>query len=91
LRFTIVSSRGGVVSPVMIKAQLDFLKYARERLEKLGARRARPDQTEKLIEPLLRKLKFPASRHKQFAQRLRFGLNHYYSRRYHAGGRTDED
>jgi glyoxylase-like metal-dependent hydrolase (beta-lactamase superfamily II) len=89
--YTVVSSRGGVVSSIVIKAQLEFLKYARERLDKLGARKAHPDQTEKLIEPLLRKLKFPAARHKQFAQRLRNGLQHYYARRYHAGGRRDED
>ena len=89
--YTVVSSRGGVVSPAVIKAQLDFLKYARERLDKLGARKARPEQTEKLIEPMLKKLKFPASRHKQFAQRLRHGLQHFYARRYHAGGRREDD
>jgi len=89
--YTVVSSRGGVVSPAVIKAQLDFLKYARERLDKLGARKARPEQTEKLIEPMLKKLKFPASRHKQFAQRLRYGLQHFYARRYHAGGRREDD
>jgi glyoxylase-like metal-dependent hydrolase (beta-lactamase superfamily II) len=90
--FQIVSSRGGVVGAPVVKGQLEFLKYARERLEKLAERRAHPDQTEKLIEPLLKKLKFPASRHKQFAQRLRHGLHQYYSRRYHhAGRRSDED
>jgi glyoxylase-like metal-dependent hydrolase (beta-lactamase superfamily II) len=89
--YTVVSSRGGVVNSVTIKSQLDFLKYARERLEKLAARKAPVSTTEKLIEPLLKRLKFPAARSKQYAQRLRYGLLHYYARRYHAAGRGDSD
>jgi glyoxylase-like metal-dependent hydrolase (beta-lactamase superfamily II) len=89
--YTVVSSRGGVVNAATIKSQLDFLKYARERLEKLAARKAHVSATEKLIEPLLKRLKFPASRLKQFTQRLRYGLQHYYARRYHPAGRADSD
>jgi hypothetical protein len=70
---------------------LDFLKYMRERLEKMSDRKAHPDGTEKLIEPLLNRIKFPAARSKQFAQRLRYGLHHYYARRYHSAGRSEED
>jgi len=89
--YDFISSRGGPVNATAIKNQVAFLKYTRERLEKLAARRAHPDATEKLIEPLLTRIKFPASRHKQFAQRLRYGLHHYYARRYHSTSRADED
>lgn len=89
--YNIISSRGGAVTANIIKNQLDFLKYTRERLEKMADRKAHPDATEKLIEPLLGRIKFPAVRHKQFAQRLRYGLHYYYARRYHSGNRSDED
>jgi len=89
--YDVVSSRGGPVTASVIKSQLEYLKYARERLEKLAARKAHPDATEQLIEPLLKRLKFPAARNKQFAQRLRFGLHAHYARRYHAATRSDED
>jgi hypothetical protein len=36
-----------------------------------------------LIPGLLTFIKVPASRQKQFAQRLRYGLRHYYARHYH--------
>jgi glyoxylase-like metal-dependent hydrolase (beta-lactamase superfamily II) len=82
-RYTIVSSRGGTVNAQAIRNQLDFLKYARDRLEKMAARHARPETTEKLIQPLLEWFRVPASRQKSYAQRLRFGLLHYYIRHYH--------
>jgi len=89
--YTLISSRGGVVTSTAVKSQYDFLKYARERLEKMAARKAHPDATEKLIEPLLERIKFPAARQKQFTQRLRYWLHYYYARRYHSASRSDED
>ncbi|OGO22844.1 MAG: hypothetical protein A2Y54_08820 [Chloroflexi bacterium RBG_16_51_16] len=89
--YTVICSRGGSVTPNVIQNQVDFLKYTRERLEKLAARKTHPDSTEKLIEPLLNRIKFPAGRNKQYAQRLRYGLHYYYARRYHSAGRSEED
>ncbi len=89
--WTVISSRGGAVNANVIQNQLDFLKYTRERLEKMADRKAHPDGTEKLIEPLLKRIKSPAARGKQYAQRLRYGLHYYYARRYHSAGRGEED
>lgn len=89
--FMIISSRGGSVTANVIQNQLDFLKYMRERMEKMAERKAHPDGTEKLIEPLLHRIKFPAAKNKQYAQRLRYGLHYYYARRYHSAGRSEEE
>jgi glyoxylase-like metal-dependent hydrolase (beta-lactamase superfamily II) len=80
--YTIISGRGGAVNAQAIHAQLDFLKYARERLHKMGARKARAETTEKLVQPLLDRFRAPAARQKTYAQRLRYGLYHYYARHY---------
>jgi glyoxylase-like metal-dependent hydrolase (beta-lactamase superfamily II) len=82
--YTIVSGRGGTVNAGAVRNQLDFLKYVRERLDKMGARKARPETTEKLIQPLLDWFRAPAARQKYFAQRLRYGLLHHYIRHYHS-------
>lgn len=81
--YTILSSRGGAVNAQAIRTQLDFLKYARERLDKMGARKSRPENTEKLVQPLLDRFRAPAARQKTYGQRLRYGLLHYYIRHYH--------
>lgn len=81
--YTIISSRDGTVNAQTIRNQLDFLKYTRERLEKMAARNARPETTEKLVQPLMSRFRAPAARQKYYAQRLRYGLLHYYIRHYH--------
>jgi len=88
--FTFVSGRGGTVSTALIKAQKDTIKYIHERLEKMASRKQPPAATEKLLEPLLSKHKLSAARHKQYAQRLRYGLWHYYTRHYHLGSAAEE-
>ena len=89
--FTIVSSRGGVVNSQTIRGQLDFLKHARDRLEKLGARKAAPGATEALATSLAAHFKGSAARQKHYAQRLRYGLLHYYTRHYHPNARPSEE
>jgi len=88
---TIVSSRGGTVSEVYIRNQLEFVKKANNDLDRLAARQASPAATEKLINPLLSSIRSPAARHKQYAQRLRYGLSHYYARHYHLTSNTEGD
>jgi glyoxylase-like metal-dependent hydrolase (beta-lactamase superfamily II) len=82
----IVSGRGGIVALETIRAQRDLLKKVDASLAKLAAKHAAPDAVEALIQPLLNPIKANASRQKQYAQRLRYGLRHYYARHYH---RTD--
>lgn len=89
--FTVISSRGGVVNPQVIRGQLDFLKHARDRLEKLAARKAAPEATENMISTLASGFKGSAARQKHYAQRLRYGLLHYYTRHYLPSSRSLEE
>jgi glyoxylase-like metal-dependent hydrolase (beta-lactamase superfamily II) len=89
--FTFISSRGGVVNTNAIKNQLDFLKYARDRLDKITAKKPLPSKTEKMVDSLLSWFKSPAARHKQYAQRLRYGILHYNTRHHHPTHRSDDD
>lgn len=88
--FTFVSGRGGTVSTSIVKAQAELIGQIHERLEKMGKRGSSPDATEKLIEPFLSKFKSSAARHKQYVQRMRYGLRHYYARHYHLGNAAEE-
>jgi cyclase len=89
--YTILSGRGGTVNAQAIRNQLEFLKYARERLEKMAARHARPETTEKLITSFLTYFRVPAARQKHYTQRLRHGLMQYYIRHYHPSRSWHED
>ncbi len=89
--FTIVSGRGGAVTLPAVKSQLETLKHLHDRMEKLAARSAAPEATEKLVEVLFSGFKAPASRQKHFAQRLRYGLLHYYIRHYRPSGGMQDD
>jgi len=88
--FTVVSGRGGTVSSVTIRAQVDLLKRIHERLEKMARRGTSPDATEKWVEPFLKTFRSSAARHKLYVQRMRYGLRYYYSRHYHLGTPADE-
>src|SRR5512138_176217 len=85
--FAIVSSRGGVITPQVVRNQAEILKRINDKVEKLGAKKSAPAAVEKLADQLLKDFKAPAARQKQYAHRLRYGLNHYYARHYHAGSR----
>lgn len=88
--FTVVSGRGGTVSAAIIKAQVDLIKKIHDRLEKLARRGSSPDATEKLIDTFLGGFHSSAAKHKQYAQRLRYGLRHYYARHYRMGSAAEE-
>lgn len=88
---TLISSRGGVVNSQVIRGQLDFLKRARDRLEKLAARKAAPQATENLVNTFAAGFRGSAARQRHFAQRLRYGLLQYYTRHYQPSGHTGEE
>jgi len=88
--FTVISGRDGIVSAAVIKNQVDFIKDAYKRLEKLSKRKPKPDITEGLVPPLLSNFKGSAARQKQYTQRLSHGLRQYYARHYHPGSDKDE-
>ncbi len=87
-RFTIVSGRGGVVAPQTVKAQLELIEAIHDRLERLAAREAAPEATEKLVSHFLEHYRAPAIRIKHYEQRLRYGLYHYYIRHYRPSQRA---
>jgi len=88
--YTIVSSRGGIVTTNIVKAQLDFIKHVNDKLDKITAKKANPAAIEKMVTSLLTSFKAPAARQKQFAQRLRYGLTHYNARPSHVSGQFNE-
>ena len=79
----VVSGRGGVVAVDVIRAQKDYLEQILNKLGKLAQKKSPPEAVENLITPLLNPFKIPANRHQKYAQRLRYGLWHYYARHYH--------
>jgi cyclase len=88
--YTIISSRGGIVTTNNVKTQLDFIKHVNDKLDKITAKKANPAAIEKLVTSLLTYFKAPAARQKQFAQRLRYGLLHYNARPSHVSGQFNE-
>jgi glyoxylase-like metal-dependent hydrolase (beta-lactamase superfamily II) len=88
--YTIISSRGGIVTTNIVKTQLDFIKHVNDKLDKITAKKANPAAIEKLVTSLLTYFKAPAARQKQFAQRLRYGLLHYNARPSHVSGQFNE-
>jgi len=89
--FTIVSGRGGVVTPQTIRSQSEALKHIQEKLEVLGKKRAAIVATDKLAEQLLKDYKASAARQKQYAHRLSYGLRHYYISHYQPSSRHAVD
>ncbi|MBI3166478.1 MAG: hypothetical protein IPG44_01125 [Anaerolineales bacterium] len=89
--YTVISSRGGVVTSNAINSQYDFLKHAHDKLNKITGKKPNPAVVEKLVASLLTWFKAPAARQKQFAQRLRYGLLHYNARQYHTPTHNFED
>jgi glyoxylase-like metal-dependent hydrolase (beta-lactamase superfamily II) len=79
----IVSGRGGVVAVDVIKAQKDYLEQVLNKIEKMAQKNPPGDAMENLVTQLLNPFKIPSSRHQKYAQRLRYGLSHYYARHYH--------
>jgi glyoxylase-like metal-dependent hydrolase (beta-lactamase superfamily II) len=86
--FSVVSGRGGVVAPQSVKHQAEVLKKMLDKLEKLGKKRSSAAAVDKLAEPFLKAFRAPAARHKQYVQRLRYGLHHYYTRHYLSSSRN---
>jgi len=87
--YTMISSRGGMVSTTMIKNQYDFLKHVRDKLDKITTKKPNPATAEKLVNSLLTWFKAPAARYKQYGQRLRYGLLHYNSRQHFSSSRSN--
>jgi len=90
--YTVVGGRDGSVSPQAIRSQADTLKKIHTKIEKLGAKKSTAaNVTDKLADSTLKEFKPTAAKHKQYSQRLRFGLRNYYARHYVPSSRTVVD
>jgi len=89
--YTIISGRSGVVSTRVVKTQLEFLEHVQSKMGKVKTKKANPAAVEKLVTSFMTQFKSPASRQKQYAQRLRYGLLHYNMRQDHTFNAPPED
>ncbi len=80
--YTIIGGRSGIVSIEAVREQRKYLKSVQGRLETISKRGGTPEDTEKLVAPLLRKISYPVRQEAFFSQRLRHGLATYYARIY---------
>jgi len=81
--YVVVSGRGGLVTLEIIKNQTNFLKDVLKKIERLAAKQAHPEAIEDMVQSLVSGFKASSMRQKQYTQRLRYGLMHYYARHYH--------
>jgi len=86
--YTILSSRGGPITKPHIQALQKFLKDVKTRLDRLGRRKGLPAATEKIAANLFTKYKYAPNADDSFANRLRYGLHHYYTRRYRSNPKS---
>jgi glyoxylase-like metal-dependent hydrolase (beta-lactamase superfamily II) len=91
LDYLVVGGRTGLVTPMDIQAQLDYLQRIHTSLEDFSDQKAVPDLVEELIPNLLKGIPLPVHRREQFTQRLRWGLGHYYSRHYRATANEESE
>lgn len=80
--FVLVSGRSGLVVAEDVKNQADVLKETIDALERLGKKSAPPEVIQGLADNLLSLYHFPPELHETCLQRLRFGLQQCYYRRF---------
>ncbi len=80
--FTVIAGRGGKAAGKDIAAMRRFLKTAEEKLRALAKKKSAQAEIDKLAVKLAEKFKAPAKRKALYVQRLKFGLQNYFIRRY---------
>ncbi len=80
--YTFISGRDGRVNVQQVREFREYLRSVRGRLENLAKRGGTPEETEKFVTPLLKKLSYPPEMEEFYAQRLRYGLYHCYQNQY---------
>lgn len=83
--YVVVSGRGGLVPTNRIKDQLTYLEKAQMLLDDLAEQKAPPEETDRLVDPLMEGIPGLSGRADQYRQRLTFGLRQYYLRHYRPG------
>ena len=80
--FTIISSRGGIVSSAIIKKQIKNFKYLFKRTEKLAKKNAPPEAVSDLASAIIDDFTADTEQYDFYLQRLRHGLYQYYMNHY---------
>jgi glyoxylase-like metal-dependent hydrolase (beta-lactamase superfamily II) len=89
--FTIISGRGGPASVEDVKTMQKLFETLINGLERLAKRNAPPEATQDLVPALMSEYGFKNERGSiLYTQRLRYGLYHYYNRRYRSAGTIEE-
>ncbi len=78
---TLVSGRGGLITQAQVRAQMTYLEHVRQLMDRLIDAGGKVEDTEALIEPLMRGFSPIAERRRLYEQRLRWGLRQYFLRR----------
>ena len=81
--FLVVCGRGGLAHADDIRAMVRLLEKVQRQLEKAAQRGTPPQETEKIAAALSAEMDVPTIRREHYLQRLRYGLYHYYLRRFH--------
>ncbi len=89
--YLVVGGRTGLVAMREVRSQFEYLEMLAEHLHAMAEQKVNPDQLELLIPELIRNFDILPTRQEQFFQRLRWGLNHYYSRHYSALSTEDDE
>lgn len=80
--YTRVSSRDGVIKDDDIKTMKKFISGVHRQLERLNRRKAKPQDTNKLVDKYIATFGFDPRYRSHYYQRLRYGLMHCFARQY---------
>lgn len=83
--YTIVAGRGGKAAGKDIANMRRFLKSVEEKLRSLAKKKSAPEEIDKFAVKLAEKFKAPAKRKVLYVQRLKYGMQNYFIRRYQPG------
>jgi glyoxylase-like metal-dependent hydrolase (beta-lactamase superfamily II) len=78
----IIGSREGRLNERAIKEMRKFISNVHKQLEKLGKRKSKVEQVEKLVDKLVGSFDFSTRYRNQYYQRMLYGLQHLYSKQY---------
>ena len=84
--YHIVSGRGGLITQKEVRSQIRVLKAVLDGFERLVKKDSAPEDTESLVNPLLKAFPLDQESRDRYGQRLRYGLLQCYTRRYRSAG-----
>lgn len=83
--YTIIAGRGGKAAGKDIADLRRFLKTVEEKLHALAKRKSAATEIDKLAAKLAEKYKSPTKRKPLYMQRLKYGMQNYFTRHYQPG------